>query len=144
MLKQIEVDAKLVQDFKIVSNIRGHQVIVDQPPAGGGHNEGPSPLEFACLSLAACVITIGQIIARQKRIRLRTIEARVTAVIDTDVYMGKGKENRPGFLSYQVFTKIDADLTTEEKKLFLEEIDGRCPISENLQNTTTVSLILEE
>ncbi|MEI6413200.1 MAG: OsmC family protein [Pseudomonadota bacterium] len=144
MIKKLEISAKLVQDFKIVSKIRDHEVIVDQPPLGGGKNEGPSPLEFACLSLAACVITIGQIIARQKRINLRCIEARVEAEIDPDVYMGKNKDNRPGFVSYKVFTKIDADLSLDEKRKFLEEIDNRCPISENLQNITPVKLELEE
>ena len=143
-MKQIEVSAKLVQDFKIVSNIRGHQVIVDQPPAGGGNNEGPSPLEFSCLALAACVITIGQIIARQKRKPLRNIEARVTADINPDVYLGKNETDRAGFISYTVFTKIDADMSVEEKKQFLAEIDERCPISENLQQATPVSLLLEE
>jgi uncharacterized OsmC-like protein len=144
MLKKLVISAKLVQDFKIVSNIRDHQVIVDQPPLGGGNDEGPSPLEFACLSLSACVVTIGQIIARQKRINLRGIEARVEAEIDPDVYMGKTKDSRCGFTSYKVFAKVDADISEEEKTSFLEEIDSRCPISENLQNTTPVQFELEK
>jgi uncharacterized OsmC-like protein len=144
MMKKLEVSAKLVQDFKIISQIRDHQITIDQPPLGGGKNEGPSPLEVACLSLAACVITVGQIIARQKRIVLRNLEAHVEAEIDPDVYMGKNKELRPGFISYKVFTKIDADLSSDEKKEFLEEIDSRCPISENLQNVTPVYLELVE
>jgi len=144
MMKKIEVSARLVEDFKIASKIRDHQVIIDQPPLGGGKNEGPSPLEFACLSLAACVITVAQIIARQKQIVLRNIEARVEAEIDPDVYMGKNKDLRPGFISYKVLTKIDADLSSEEKKAFLQEIDSRCPVSENLKNVTPVYLELEE
>ena len=144
MIKKLEISAKLAQDFKIESQIRDHHVVVDQPPAGGGNNEGPSPLEFACLSLAACVITIGQIIARQRRINLKGIESRVEAEIDPDVYMGKNRDNRPGFISYKVFTKIDADLSLGEKTKFLEEIDSRCPISENLQHITPVQMELEE
>jgi putative redox protein len=144
MIKKLGISAKLVKDFKIVSNIRDHQVIVDQPPLGGGNDEGPSPLEFACLSLSACVVTIGQIIARQKRINLRGIEARVEAELDPDVYMGKTKDSRSGFIFYKVFTKVDADMSEEEKISLLEEIDRRCPISENLQNTTPVRFELEK
>lgn len=143
MIKKIEVTANLVENFKIACKVRDHEVIVDQPPLGGGNNEGPSPLEFACLSLAACVITIGQIIARQNRIDLKGMEARVEAVIDPDVYMGKSQDSRTGFISYEVFTKIDADLSVDEKIRFLEEIDSRCPISENLQHTTSVQLTLD-
>jgi putative redox protein len=144
VIKKIEIGAKLVQNFKIVGNIRDHQVIIDQPPLGGGKDEGPSPLEMACFSLAACVVTIGQIVARQKRIKLQAIEARVEAEIDPDVYMGKNTQDRAGFFGYKVFTKIDADLSVEQKKQLLEEIDKRCPISENLQNHTPVQIELEE
>ena len=143
MIKKIEVSANLLENFKIVSKVRDHEVIVDQPPLGGGNNEGPSPLEFACVSLAACIITIGQIIAREQRIDLKGMEARVEAEIDPDIYMGKKQDGRCGFITYEVFTKIDADLSPDEKIKFLEEIDSRCPISENLQHTTPVQLKLD-
>ena len=48
------------------------------------------------------------------------------------------------FMSIKVLTKIDADMTLEEKQAFLAEIDHRCPVSENLQNTTPLVLELEE
>lgn len=143
-IKTVKINANLVENFKIESQIRNHHIIIDQPPAGGGQDEGPAPLEFTCLSLAACVITIGQIIARQKRIKLRNIETQVEAQIDADVFMGKSQDNRAGFLEVKVLTKIDADLTLEEKKALLEEIDSRCPVSENLQNVTPVILELQE
>jgi len=143
-LKKIEVSASLVDNFKITGQIRNHQVIVDQPPQGGGNDEGPAPLEFMCLSLAACIITVGQIIARQKRIKLHDIQARVEAEIDADIFMGKNQENRAGFFGFKVLTKIDADMSVEEKKAFLEEIDSRCPVSENFQNITPVSLVLDQ
>jgi uncharacterized OsmC-like protein len=38
--------------------------------------------------------------------------------------------------------KVDADLSDEEKKEFLEEVDRRCPISDNLMNTTPVEVKL--
>jgi len=143
-MKKLEVGAKLVENFKFESQIRNHRIIIDQPPKAGGKDEGPSPLEYMCLSLAACVVTVGQIIAKQKRIKLRDIEAKVEAELDSDVFMGKGKEHRAGFLSLKVITKIDADMSLEEKKAFLEEIDSRCPISENLQHTTPVTLEIAE
>jgi uncharacterized OsmC-like protein len=66
--KQFEISAKLVENFKIESQIRDHHLIVDQPKLAGGNNEGPSPLKYNCFSLAACVLSIGQIIAKQNQI----------------------------------------------------------------------------
>ncbi|OAD23001.1 OsmC family protein [Candidatus Thiomargarita nelsonii] len=143
-MKKLEIGAKLVDNFKFESHIRNHQFIIDQPPKAGGKDEGPSPLEYLCLSLAACVVTVGQIMAKQKRIKLRNIEAKVEAEVDSDVFMGKGQEHRAGFLGFKILTKIDADMSLEEKKAFLKELDSRCPISENLQHTTPVTLEVDE
>lgn len=140
--KTIAVSAALMGNFRVESEIRGHRVVVDQPLAAGGENAGPSPLEFACLSLAACVISIGQIIAKQRRIALRGLTATVEAEVEPDVYMGKSTDIRAGFLSYRVMVNIDADLSEAEKRALLADIDHRCPVSENLQHSTPVVLEL--
>jgi len=140
--KTITVSAALAGNFRVESEIRGHRVVIDQPVAAGGGDGGPSPLEFACLSLAACVVTIGQIVAKQRRITLRGLTAAVEADVDPDVYMGKSTAERAGFLGYRIAVDIDADLTAAEKEAMLEEIDQRCPVSENLQNPTPVVLRL--
>lgn len=38
-----------------VATVRGHQVRVDQPLAGGGTDEAPTPVELFVVSLATCV-----------------------------------------------------------------------------------------
>src|SRR5512133_4354687 len=35
--------------------VRGHQLLCDQPPADGGTDQGPTPTELFVASLAACV-----------------------------------------------------------------------------------------
>lgn len=37
------------------AQIRGHRVIVDQPPEGGGADAGPMPLELLGASLGTCI-----------------------------------------------------------------------------------------
>ena len=50
--KTISVTANMGQGWAINADIRGHQVVIDQPQASGGTNEGPTPLEFFLFSLA--------------------------------------------------------------------------------------------
>ena len=116
---------------------------LDQPPAGGGTDAGPTPLEYLFISLAGCVVTIGTIIAKQRHLPVRKIEAHVEGELDTDVLMGKSTEVRAGFSGVRVIAKIDADMTQQEKEAFLHEIDARCPISDNVFNTTPIELIAE-
>ncbi len=93
------------------------------------------------ISLAGCIVTIGQIIAKQRQLPVRKIEVNVEGEVDTDVFMGKGNGNRPGFPNIRIHTTIDADMSQAEKEAFVREIDARCPISDNIQNLSSLEFI---
>jgi putative redox protein len=94
------------------------------------------------MALGGCVAAIGRIIANQKKLTVRSIEISLEGDIDSDGLLGKPSEKRVGFSAITARVKMDADMSAAEKEKFLHEIDARCPISENLQNTTPVSMIL--
>ena len=50
--KNVSVEAVLLEGYKIEVKSRQHVSIVDQPPAGGGGDAGPTPLEYLFVSLA--------------------------------------------------------------------------------------------
>jgi uncharacterized OsmC-like protein len=141
-LKKFQIQAKMGEKFTIESTLGNHVVYVDQAQAAGGDDKGPTPLELLFLSLASCIMTVGRIIARQKRITLRAMEVSVDGDVDMEVLLGKSKANRAGFGGIRVVVKIDADLSPEEKKAFLAELEERCPVSDNLKNATPVSVEL--
>ena len=41
--------------LKFAAQVRSHRVVVDQPPRGGGNDEGPMPIELLGASLGTCV-----------------------------------------------------------------------------------------
>lgn len=141
--KTVTVEASQLGGFAIEARSRQHISIIDQPQAGGGKDEGPTPLEYLFVSLAGCIISIGLIIARQRKLAVRSIGVRIEGDLDTDVLMGKSSEARAGFSAIRVFTKVDADMSQAEKEQFLHEIDARCPISDNILNQTSIELIVE-
>ena len=99
------------------------------------------PLAKAVLA-GGCVAAIGRIIANQKKLAVRGIEVTVEGDIDTDGLLGKPSEKRVGFSAITARVKIDADMSAAEKAQFVHDIDVRCPVSENLQNITPVSVVL--
>ncbi len=141
--KLVSIDAVQVEGFKIETKSRQHVSIVDQPQAGGGTDAGPTPLEYLFVSLAGCVVTIGHIIAKQRRLPVRKIEVHVEGELDVDVLMGKSTATRAGFSGIRVHTKIDADMTQEEKEALMRDIDERCPISDNIHNLTPIDFVVE-
>lgn len=116
--------------------------VIDQPVAAGGKNEGPNPLEVFISTLPACICAIGRIIAMQRGIELRGIEAHAEGDIDKDFLLGKTTEGRAGFVAIRAQVKIDADMSEEEKAAFLHEIEKRCPIADNMSGTTTISAVV--
>ncbi len=144
MMKRVVVEANSGEKFKCEARIRGHVVRTDQPKPAGGEDSGPTPLEHLLFSLAGCVAAIGRIIANQQEIDLHSMAVRVEGELDTETLMGKSQENRAGFKEIRVVARIDADMTSEEKKAFLHEIDVRCPVSDNMARTSLVSFEVAE
>lgn len=140
--KTVIVESKLNEKLVIETDIRGHKVLIDQPASGGGTDTGPTPLEMLFASLAGCIGTIGRIVAMQKRIELRGMDIKVEGDLDVDGLLGKPIDGRIGFEGITVTVAVDADMTDEEKEAFLHEVDARCPVSENLMNSTPVSVKL--
>ena len=137
-MKTVSIEAKLGEKFKVEVKAGNHTLYVDQPQAGGGADEGPNPIEYLFTSLAGCIATAARIIAIQKRIKLNGMDIKIEGVFDTEIILGKSKENRPGLTGINVTLNIDAEMTKEEKKAFVEEIDSRCPVSDNIENATPV------
>ena len=137
-MKTVSIEAKLGEKFKVEVKAGNHTLYVDQPQAGGGADEGPNPIEYLFTSLAGCIATAARIIAIQKRIKLNGMDMKIEGVFDTEIILGKSKENRPGLTGINVTLNIDAEMTKEEKKAFVEEIDSRCPVSDNIENATPV------
>jgi len=141
-LKTVKVTAEGPDGWVVTTHSGKHISIIDQPQAMGGTDTGPSPLAYAFVALGGCLVTIAKIVAGQKKIDLRRVEVEVCGDLNLDVLRGKEKNERAGFTSIAANVKVDADLTEEEKKAFLEEVDLRCPISDNLRNTSSVKVNL--
>ncbi len=142
IMKRVEVEARLGEKFTIESHIRGHKMFVDQPAAAGGQDAGPTPLEYLFLSLGSCIGSIGRIVANQQRLPVRGMRVTVSGELDVNTLLGKGTENRAGFTGITAKVEVDADLSREQKQRFLEEVDQRCPVSDNLQRLTPVRVEL--
>jgi putative redox protein len=138
----IQVSARLRDKFTVESEIRWKTVYIDQPGEAGGDDAGPTPLEMVLLSLAGCVGHIARIVANQRKIALRSLQADVQGEIDKDFLLGKTREGRAGFTSIAVRVSMDADLTPAEKEEFLREVERRCPVSDNLVAATDVAISL--
>lgn len=141
-IKRVSIESKLAEKFTIESDIRGHKIFVDQPIQSGGEDAGPTPLEYLFVSLAGCIGTIAKITANQRRLKIDNLKVKIEGDLDLDILMGKSKDNRAGFNKIVAEVSFDSDMTIEQKRNFIKEVDERCPISDNIMNLTSVELIV--
>lgn len=139
----IKIGAEVNEGFKTQIKC-SHDFIIDQPKQAGGQDLGPNPLEIFLSSLPACICAIGRIISNQKRLNVRSIKVDLEADIDKSYLLGQTKKGRAGFTEIRTYVDIDADMTTEEKESYLEEIERRCPIADNIANVSSIKAILTE
>lgn len=130
-----------IQDdkFRMEVTAGNHTLVIDQPVPGGGTDSGPNPLEYFLVSLAGCIGAIGRIIANQRKMDVKGFRVDVDGELNTDNLLGISSEQRAGFSSITVSVHIDSEMTEEEKTAYLKEIDSRCPISDNICNSSHVN-----
>lgn len=143
-IKTIRATGHMTDGMTIEIMCGEHKVYMDQPKNAGGNDLGPAPPELILASYAGCVGSIGRIIAYQEKITLRGMTFEVEADYDPDLLMGRKTTARAGFQEMRLKVKIDADLDDEAKQVFLDKIEERCPVGDNLINSTKLVTVLDK
>lgn len=99
-------------------------------------------LEYLLAGFAACINAVGHQIADELSMELKSIQIEITGKINTAKTEGYNVKNRCGFEEINLVVKpvTSADLTT--LKFWMDEIKERCPIYDNLLNTTPIHLVV--
>jgi len=121
-----------------------------------GHSQGPksthveaadtefvvgkeaSPLEYLLGSLAACINVIGHLVAKERGVAIRDLDVHVAGDIDPARYRGESTEPRAGFETVRLAVTVDSDADDETLETWLEAVEERCPVAENLGNPTAI------
>lgn len=135
-MKTIKVNGSMGDGFAIEMNCGNHRVLIDQPRAAMGSDTGPSPLDLVLAALGGCFGTIGRFVAHQRKIELRGMRFEIEADYDPAGLLGRDASVRPGFADVRLRVEIDADLSHEQKLEFLQEVERRCPLADNLLHGT--------
>src|SRR5258705_11020663 len=108
---------------------RGGKFISDEPVSSGGKDAGPDPHSLLLSSLASCTLITLRMYIDRKGWDIPNI------AVNANLYQQKKGED--------IVTVIDCDIiflspVDEERKLRLQEIASRCPISKILENEVKV------
>ncbi|MFW6096217.1 MAG: OsmC family protein [Bacteroidota bacterium] len=119
---------------------RNFTMTIDEPQDLGGTDEGANPVEYVLGALSGCLTVVGHLVAKEMGFTLRGMTMEMSGNLNPARFMGKSEEERAGFKGIEVKIHADADADKETLNKWVEQIEARCPVSDNLSHETPVSI----
>ncbi|MBE2184534.1 MAG: OsmC family protein [Anaerolineae bacterium] len=117
----------LKDGFKAEAFLGNHLIIADQSVADGGSDEGPTPKQYLVAALGTCTAVTVKMYAQRKGWPLEAVDVQVSVesfkALDYPDYKGDADVVN----EYRQVVTFKGDLT-EEQRLRLLEIAGKCPV----------------
>lgn len=135
-----KVDAKSETPTRVSANARQFSIVVDEPPTLGGEDVGANPVEYLLASYAGCLNVMAHLVARELNLKLNKLRIQVSGNLNPDKLFGKPSEDRAGFKHIEVQIFPETDAPEELVNQWLEEVESRCPVNDNLSNHTPISI----
>lgn len=128
---------------KTVIKARGFELIVDEPEELGGTNAGLNPVEYVLAAFSGCLNVMSHVVAKEMDFELRGVKINLSGVLDPAKFMGAETNERAGYkrIDVEITPDTDADSATLEK--WLNTIEERCPVSDNLTNPTPAHITIK-
>ncbi|PCH77355.1 MAG: osmotically inducible protein C [Flavobacteriaceae bacterium] len=135
---KFRVKAKSVNATKTIVKARGFEMIVDEPAGLGGTDEGANPVEYILAAYAGCLNVMAHVCAPEFGITLRGVEIDLQGNLNPNRLFGKSFEDRAGYKGIKVVLKADCDADDATLDLWIKDVVNRCPVGDNLKNTTDI------
>lgn len=117
------------------------ELTIDEPESMGGSDMGLNPIQVLLMSLAGCLNITGHAVAKQKGLKLNGMNITIDGKMNPCNFIGSSFEERAGFQKIVVNVKPDFDgATKEEIDSWLKETESRCPVTDNIENTTHLKI----
>ena len=107
-------------------DIRGHELMIDEPPEKGGDDAGPTPQELLAASLATCTAITLEMYAERKGWDVGPLEVQCEYT----------PPDRGGPTHFRLLLRL-SDVCTEEQLQRLRAIAAKCPVHRTLDGDVT-------
>ncbi len=122
---KIKVTAKSENKTKTVVQAKAFTMMIDEPKSLGGTNDGANPLEYLLAALSGCLNVVSHIVAKEMGFDLKGLDAE-----------------RTGFKEIRVRIQPDADADAATLEKWIKTVESRCPVDDNIVNSTPVKITL--
>lgn len=134
------ISGKNESPTKFVAKARNFEMVIDEPQNLGGTDQGPNPVEYVLAAYAGCLNVMGHLVANEMNIELNGLEIELEGDLNPDKLFGKPTEERAGYQEIRLKMKPDTNATKEQLEKWIEAVESRCPVNDNLINQTPIKV----
>jgi uncharacterized OsmC-like protein len=129
---------RLKEGLTVEAETRGHKVVMDEPQAMGGTDEGMNPVELTLSALGGCLSICASMFAESCDVELNDFSVDLEGDLDLRGFKGVDGVD-PGFQEIRFTINIDSDSPKENIEKLVEVIESRCPVSDSLKRNIEIN-----
>lgn len=141
-LLKFSIQSKSETPARTEIKTRGFKLIVDEPAELGGTNQAPNPVEYILAGYAGCINVVAHITAKELNIDLKDLNISIEGDLNPARLFGTSFEERAGYQNLEVKLTTTSTIDEQAKIKWLEQIENRCPVNDNLRNATPINFSL--
>lgn len=128
---QLSLTAECADKFRVVTNVMGHEYVMDEPVEAGGDDTGAVPGAMLMVALAGCKAMVARMYIDKHDLPVRNIEVKIDSDFDQ-----KGSD-----LAFAMDTDlvIDGDLTEDQLASLTRYVNTQCPVQKILEQANTLN-----
>ena len=134
--------SRLTEGFRSEVSIRQHRLAADEPPALGGADSGPNPVELILAALGTCQEITYRAYATAMGIPLDSVSVELSGDIDLRGFFAVDESVRSGYQNIRGTVNIESSASEAELQKLRAVVDAHCPVLDILTNRVPVSLNL--
>ena len=116
--------------------------MVDEPPSLGGEDRGPNPVEVLLAGYVSCLNVMAHLIAAEQNIKIHSLRIEASGPLNPARLFGQPGTDRAGYKNIDVVFHVESDADERALATWLETIQARCPVHDNLTNATPANISL--
>jgi uncharacterized OsmC-like protein len=141
-LLNFSIQSKSTSPARTEIETRGFKLVVDEPTELGGTNDAPNPVEYILAGYAGCINVVAHLTAKELNIDVKNLEIFIDGNLNPARLFGQSFTERAGYQNINVQLKTSNKIEKSLKDKWLLAIENRCPVNDNLRNTTPINFLL--
>jgi len=137
---KFSISATSEMPTRVQVKARSFTMYVDEPPQLGGEDKGANPVDYLLAALAGCLNVVGHMVAKEMNMQLDGLAINIEGVLNPAKFQGKSNAERAGYKEINVTIEAKTNAPEDVLKKWIETVESRCPVSDNIANPTPVKL----